>query len=53
NDCPHMKRNTLEKLYLCLKYEEPEILMDEKLRLAAKVPIDRMLEMSAKLGLGK
>jgi quinolinate synthase len=46
NDCPHMKRNTLEKIYLCLKYEQPEILMDEELRLAAKKPMDRMLEIS-------
>lgn len=46
NDCPHMKRNTLEKIYVCLKYEQPEILMDESLRLAAKKPMDRMLEIS-------
>jgi len=52
NDCPHMKLNTLEKLYLCMKYEQPEIIMDEELRLAAKKPIDRMLEMSLSLGLG-
>ena len=51
NDCPHMKLNTLEKLYLCLKYEVPEILMDEELRLAAKKPIDRMLQISAQYGL--
>jgi len=51
NDCPHMKLNTLEKLYLCMKYEEPEILMDEELRVAAKKPIDRMLEISARFGL--
>ena len=51
NDCPHMKLNTLEKLYLCLKYELPEITMDEELRLAAKKPIDKMLELSAKFGL--
>jgi len=51
NDCPHMKRNTLEKLYLCMKYEMPEITMDEELRVAAKKPIDRMLEISAKAGL--
>ncbi|MFT3979174.1 MAG: quinolinate synthase NadA [Ferruginibacter sp.] len=51
NDCPYMKLNTLEKLYLCLKYETPEILMDEELRLAAKKPIDRMLEISARYGL--
>ena len=52
NDCPHMKLNTLEKIYLCLKYELPELLMDEELRLKAKIPIDRMLEISAKAGLG-
>lgn len=51
NDCPHMKLNTLEKLYLCMEYEEPEIVMDETLRLAAKKPIDRMLDISAKAGL--
>ena len=51
NDCPHMKRNTLEKIYLCMKYEQPEIIMDETLRLAAKKPIDRMLELSAAFGL--
>jgi quinolinate synthase len=46
-----MKLNTLEKLYLCMKYELPEIIMDENLRLAAKKPIDKMLEISAKYGL--
>ena len=51
NDCPYMKLNTLEKLYLCLKYETPEITMDENIRLLAKKPIDRMLEISAKYGL--
>ena len=51
NDCPHMKRNTLEKVYLCMKYEQPEILMDEELRLQAKKSLDRMLEISAKAGL--
>ncbi len=51
NDCPYMKLNTLEKLYLCMKYEQPEILMEEELRLAAKKPIDRMLEISARHGL--
>ena len=48
NDCPHMKLNTLEKIYLCLKYELPELMMDEELRLKAKIPMDRMLEISAK-----
>ena len=51
NECPHMKRNTLEKIYLCMEYEMPEILMDEELRLTAKGPIDRMLEISKKAGL--
>ena len=51
NDCPHMKRNTLEKVYLCMEYEIPEITMDEELRLAAKKPIDKMLELSARFGL--
>jgi quinolinate synthase len=51
NDCPYMKLNTLEKLYLCMKYEAPEIIMEENLRLAAKKPIDKMLEISAKYGL--
>jgi quinolinate synthase len=51
NDCPHMKLNTLEKLYLCLLYELPEIIMDEATRVAAKKPIDRMLKISAQYGL--
>jgi quinolinate synthase len=51
NDCPFMKRNTLEKLYLCMKYEIPEITMPEPLRLQAKKPIDKMLALSAQLGL--
>ena len=51
NDCPHMKLNTLEKLYLCMEYETPEITMDENLRIAARKPIDRMLEISKQAGL--
>jgi quinolinate synthase len=51
NDCPHMKLNTLEKLYLCMEYEQPELLMDPTLMIAAKKPIERMLEISAKYGL--
>jgi len=51
NDCPHMKLNTLEKLYLCMTYEQPEIKMDETLRIAAKKPMDRMLEISKAAGL--
>lgn len=53
NDCPYMKLNTLEKLYLCMKYQLPEIKMDESLRLAAKKPIDRMMEISRNAGLIK
>ncbi len=51
NDCPHMKLNTLDKLYLCMEYETPEILMDEELRVAAAKPIERMLEISKRYGL--
>jgi quinolinate synthase len=51
NDCPYMKLNSLEKLYLCMEYETPEIVMEEQLRLAAKKPIDRMLEISRAAGL--
>ncbi len=46
SECFYMKRNTLEKLYLCMKYELPEILMDEELRLKALKPIEAMLELS-------
>ena len=51
NDCPHMRLNTLEKLYNCLKYEAPEMNLDESLIEDAKRPIIKMLELSAKLGL--
>lgn len=51
NDCPHMKRNTLEKIYLCMKYELPDIIMDEDLRKAALKPIQRMMDISAAAGL--
>ena len=51
NDCPHMKLNTLEKLYISMKYEIPEITMDEETRIASKKPIDRMLEISKQYGL--
>ena len=46
NDCPHMKLNTMEKLYLCLQHEAPELIMDEEIRQQALLPIERMLEMS-------
>lgn len=51
NDCPHMKLNTLEKVYLCLLQETPELIMQEDLRKKAETPIRRMLEISASLGL--
>ena len=46
NECPHMRKNTLEKVYLSLRDLEPRLEMDEALMRAARVPIDRMLEMS-------
>ena len=51
NDCPHMKRNTLEKLYLCLKNEQPEIDVPREIIERARLPIERMLKISADLGL--
>lgn len=51
NDCPHMKLNTLEKLYLCMKYEVPEVLIPEELAADALRPLKRMLEISASHGL--
>jgi quinolinate synthase len=51
NDCPHMKLNTLEKLYVCMEYETPEISMNESLIIAAKKPIERMLAISKQYGL--
>jgi quinolinate synthase len=46
NQCPHMRLNTIEKVYLCLEHEQPELVMDESLRLRSLKPIERMLEMS-------
>lgn len=46
NECPYMKLNTLEKLYLCMKNGKPEIMMDELTLKKALKPIERMLEMS-------
>ncbi len=50
NDCPHMKLNTLEKLYLCMKHELPEVIIQEHLMEPALRPLKRMLEISAKSG---
>ncbi|TNE57951.1 MAG: quinolinate synthase NadA [Bacteroidetes bacterium] len=52
NDCPHMKRNTMEKLYLCMEYEQPEIILPEWVIKEGVKSIDRMLEISEKAGLG-
>lgn len=49
SECFYMKRNTMEKLYLCMKYELPEVQIDEELRQKALKSINRMLEMSAKV----
>ncbi len=46
NECPFMKLNTLEKIYLCLRDEKPELIMDEALRQKALAPLERMLEWS-------
>ena len=51
NECPHMKRNTLEKLYTSMKYELPEIILPEWVIEQGRASIDRMLEVSAKAGL--
>nr|QFZ92205.1 quinolinate synthase NadA [Synechococcus elongatus PCC 11802] len=47
NECPFMRLNTLEKLYLCMRDRQPEIQIPEDIRLAALRPIERMLAMSA------
>jgi quinolinate synthase len=46
NDCSFMKLNTMQKLYLALKYERPEIIIDPSIIEKAKIPILRMLELS-------
>jgi len=51
NDCPYMKRNTLEKLYLCIKNGYPEVTVPEHIIDQARKPIQRMLDISAELGL--
>lgn len=51
NECPHMRRNTLEKLYLSMKYEQPEIILPDWIIEQGRASIDRMLEISAKAGL--
>lgn len=51
NECNYMRLNTLEKLYNCLKYEQPEVVVDEEIAAKAVKPILRMLEISEKLKL--
>ena len=46
NECPYMKLNTMEKLYLCMANQFPQIEIDEEIRKRALLPIERMLEMS-------
>ncbi len=51
NECPHMKRNTLEKLYLCMAHELPEITLPDWVIEQGRASIDRMLQISAEAGL--
>jgi len=51
NDCPYMKLNTLEKLYNCMKFELPEVDLPSDVIQRARRPIERMLEISERLGL--
>jgi quinolinate synthase len=53
DDCAYMKLNTLDKLYRCLRDEQPEILMDAEMIERAKRPIVRMLDLSRQLGIIK
>ncbi len=50
NDCPHMKRNTMEKLYLSMKYELPEIIIEDWVIEKGRKCIDAMMDISAKAG---
>jgi quinolinate synthase len=52
NECPYMRLNTMEKLYLCMKYEQPEIILPDWIIQKGRTSIDRMLEISKKAGLG-
>jgi quinolinate synthase len=48
SECPYMKMNTMEKLYLCMKYELPEIHVTKEIQKKALIPIQRMLDISAR-----
>ena len=49
NECDYMRMNTMEKLYNCMKYEWPQVELDPAMREDALRPIERMLEISAKM----
>lgn len=51
NECPHMKRNTMEKLYLCMKYEQPEIILPDWVIKKGISSIKAMLDISKNAGL--
>ena len=46
NDCTYMKLNSLQKLYICMKHEQPEIILPTDIIEKARIPIERMLEIS-------
>ncbi|MFW6257383.1 MAG: quinolinate synthase NadA [Prolixibacteraceae bacterium] len=46
NDCSYMKLNSLQKLYICLKHEQPEVTLPADVIEQAKIPIQRMLDIS-------
>ena len=50
NNCPHMKRNTIEKIYNCMKDGTPELTLSAELIKAARKPLDKMLELSVNIG---
>ncbi len=52
NECPYMKLNTLEKLYLCMEHEQPEIMLEDWVIEQGVKSIHRMLEISEQAGLG-
>jgi len=47
NECPHMRLNTLEKVYLCMRDRQPEIVLPEDLRQRCLVPLQKMLDVAA------
>ena len=51
NDCSYMKMNSLQKLYLCMKNEYPQIHLNDEIIIKARKPIERMFEISRSLGL--